>query len=469
MNIFNSLSRRVEEFGPLKRKRVGMYCCGPTVYDYAHIGNFRTYTLADLIYRVLKYEGYEVEYVMNLTDVGHLTGDNLGDADTGEDRMEVMAKKQHKSAWDVAKFYTEAFLADFDELNLVRPRLFCKATEHITEQIELVKRLSAKGYAYTIDDGVYFDTSKLADYGKLSTLAEIEEGARVEVNAQKKNARDFALWKFSVPEDKRQMEWDSPWGRGWPGWHIECSAMAMKYLGETFDIHAGGEDLRSTHHPNEIAQSEAATGKPFVKYWVHGAFVQIEGGRMSKSLGNNYRLADLKEKGFSAMALRYLYLTAHYRSPLNFTWSSLAGAQSAYDKLETFVQSSKLNVQSSMRKELSREKLRKLQKYRERFWQAVGEDLGFPQALAAMWEMLKSNISDYDKLDLLWDWDSVLGLSLGGAAQEKIPEEVNKVIRERESLRLAGRFVEADSLRMRLAKMGYTIKDTAHGAVVTKK
>ena len=472
MKIYNSLSRQVEEFVPLKgptshkatKGAVGMYTCGPTVYDFVHIGNFRTYTMADVLQRILRYNGLEVNYVMNITDVGHLTGDNLGDADLGEDRIEVAARKQKRSAYDVAAFYTQQFEADFDKLNLVRPRVWCKATDHIAEQIALVERLLDKGFAYKINDGIYFDTGKWPRYGELSTLESVKEGARVEVNQNKKNPKDFALWKFSVPSDLREMEWDSPWGRGFPGWHIECSAMSMKYLGESFDIHTGGEDLRSTHHPNEIAQSEAATGKPFVKCWMHGAFLLVDRRRMSKSLGNNYTLTDLEQKGFSPMALRYLYLTAHYRSPLNFTWSSLTAAQNAYDKLKEFVKSAKGEVLSAKRKELSQEKMKKMDGFRKRFLEAVNNDLGFPQGLAVVWEMLKSSIPDYDKSDLLMDWDQILGLDLANIQTgEEVPTEVRELAASREQLRQAGKFVEGDEVRMKIERLGWRVEDSQVG------
>ncbi len=469
MRIYNSLTRQIEEFVPIKPPAVGMYACGPTVYSYVHIGNFRTYTTADVLVRLLKANGYEVSYVMNITDVGHLTGDNLGDADTGEDRMEKAASKAGKTAWEIADFYTRQFLMDFDRLNLLRPREFCRATDHIPEQIALIQRLEANGFTYKTSDGIYFDTAKFPRYGEMSTLTQIQEGARVEVNREKRNPRDFALWKFSPTDAKRQMEWDSPWGVGFPGWHIECSAMSMKYLGESFDIHAGGEDLRSTHHPNEIAQAEAATRKQFVKYWVHSAFLLVDGGRMSKSLGNNYTLSDLVQKGFSPMALRYLYFMGHYRGQINFTWSGLASAQTAYDKLVEFVRQARSKGDSA-RVALSAEKMKKADDYRKRFAAAMNEDLGTPQALAIVWETLKSNIPDYDKLDLLLDWDQILGLRLSEAgAGITVPEEVRSLAGEREKLRLGGKFVEADSVRMQLEKMGWEVRDTVGGPQLKPK
>ena len=391
-----------------------MYTCGPTVYDFASIGNFRTYLTADLLYRTLVYNSYQVDYIMNITDVGHLTGDNLGDADLGEDRMEKSAKAQGKSAWDIAKFYTQIFLGDYEKMNLTKPMLFTKATEHIKEQIELVSKLEKVGLTYKISDGIYFDTVSFEKktgkkYGELSTLNTIKEGVRVEPNPEKKNPRDFALWKLSKKPGERQMEWESPWGMGFPGWHIECSAMSMKYLGESFDIHLGGEDLRQTHHPNEIAQSEGATGKPFVKYWLHTTFLQIDGQRMGKSLGNFYTLADIEKKGFDPSSLRYLYLTAHYRDTLNFTWESLTSAQNALTKLRSQLLALK---ESRQRTILSKEKEGKMEEVRQAFIQAVSHDLNSPGGVGIMWDMLKSNIPAEDKYDLALSFDEILGLSL---------------------------------------------------------
>src|SRR3989344_3926891 len=339
MKIYNSLSRKIEEFQPIVPTKVGVYTCGPTVYDYLTIGNWRTYTLGDLLVRTLTFFGYQVTYVMNITDVGHLTGDNLGDADMGDDRMENSAKREGKTAWEVAAFYTNDFLESFSKPNLTQPERFSKATDHIQEQIDLVQAIEKRGFVYRIDDGVYFDTAAYEAvgnrYGELSTLDAIKEGARVQPNPRKKNPRDFALWKFSPERSRRDMEWPSPWGKGFPGWHIECSARSMKYLGDQFDVHVGGEDLKSTHHPNEIAQSEAATGKkPFVKYWVHGAFLLVDGGRMGKSLGNAYTLADIAKRGFTPMDLKYFYFTGHWRKQLNFTWEALASAAEALGRMK---------------------------------------------------------------------------------------------------------------------------------------
>lgn len=463
MRIYNSLTRKIEVFVPINPPNVGMYTCGPTVYDYASIGNFRTYMTADFLLRSLKFIGYKVNYVMNLTDVGHLTGDNLGDADTGEDRLEKAAHRERKTAWDVADFYTKAFFADFEKLNLTKPKVFAKATDHIKDQINLIKELERKGLTYKISDGIYFDTfmyeKKTGNkYGELSTLDQIKEGARVEINEEKRSPRDFALWKFSPKGEKRDMEWDSPWGEGFPGWHIECSAMSMKYLGETFDIHTGGEDLRSTHHPNEIAQSQGATGKKFVNYWVHGAFLRVNGGRMGKSLGNAYTVTDIIDKGFDPLVLRYFYMSAKYREPLNFTWESMKAADNAFVKLKSQVTNLKSESERSM---LSLEKEVKIEEYRSQFVEAISDDLNMPQALAVIWEMLKSNVPSIDKYDLAMSFDEVLGLNLGQVtnSKTKVSNRVKILIKKREQLRKENKFEEADKIRDEIVKMGYTVSD----------
>lgn len=475
MDIYlqNSLTRKKEKFEPINPSNVGVYTCGPTVYDYASIGNFRTYTSADILVRVLKYAEYELNYVMNITDVGHLTGDNVGDADTGEDRVEKTARKEGKSAWDIAKMYTEAFLEDFESLNLIKPNTFPKATEHIQEQIDLVKALEEKGFTYKTSDGIYFDTVVYEEktgkkYGELSTLDERKEGARVEKNPEKKDKRDFALWKFSKEGEERQMEWESPWGVGFPGWHIECSAMSMKYLGESFDIHMGGEDLRQTHHPNEIVQSEGATGKPFVKYWLHAAFLQVEGKRMGKSLGNFLTVEDVKKRGFEPLALRYLYLTAHYRDPLNFTWEGLKAAASALENLRMQALAAKAEKARTV---LSKEKDEKIAGYRKRFVEKIYDDLDTPKALAVLWEAVKSNIPGPDKYDLIVDFDEVLGLGLREIKEEKleVPQGVRELLEKREALRKEDKFKEADEVRRGIEKEGFVVEDTPEGPRLKKK
>lgn len=436
---------------------VKMYTCGPTVYSYPTIGNWRTYVTSDLIIRTLKYLGYQVDFVMNLTDVGHLTGDNSGDADTGEDRLEKAAKKERKTAWEIADFYSRDFTSGFDKLNLIRPMVFSKATDHIKEQIDLVGRIEKAGFAYKVTDGIYFDVAAYEAagniYGELSNLDEIKKGARIEVNQEKKDPRDFALWKFSPSTSsgqvRRQMEWESPWGVGFPGWHIECSAMSMKYLGEQLDIHVGGEDLKSTHHPNEIAQSEAVTGKkPFCRYWVHGAFLLVDGGRMGKSEGNAYTIADIESRGYSPLALRYFYLSSHYRKQQNFTWEALEGAQTALDKLRHFVESWGEPMVGSV-------------EYEVKFMNAIADDLNLPEALAVVWELVKSDYPDGAKRASLLKFDEVLGLNLSavGSRQLAVGDDVRKLLEKREILRRERRFGEADKVRDEIEKLGHRVED----------
>lgn len=415
MKLYNSLTRQVEEIVPRESGKIGMYTCGPTVYSTPTIGNFRTYTLSDILARSLTYLGYEVKHVMNLTDVGHLTGDNEGDSSQGEDRLEKAAKKEGKTAWEISEAYAAEFFVHMERLGIQKPTVICKATDHIPEQIKMVEALEAKGLTYKIEDGIYFNVAEYekqgSKYGVLSTLDQIKFGARLEPNQAKKDPRDFALWKFSPEGEKRHMEWESPWGVGFPGWHIECSAMSTKYLGDQFDIHVGGEDLRSTHHPNEIAQAEGATGKkPFVATWVHGAFLLVDSGRMGKSLGNAYTVDDVVAKGYEALALRYFYMTGHYRKQLNFTWEALGAAATALTKLRKAYQN--MITDQEDRVSLSEEKLAKIEQYQAQFRAELENDLAMPKVLAIVWGMVKSNIPNYDKAELLKEWDSVLGLGI---------------------------------------------------------
>lgn len=467
MKIYNSLSREIEEFVPREQGKVGMYTCGPTVYSTATIGNFRTYMLSDWLNRSLRYLGYEVKSVMNLTDVGHLTGDNEGDSNQGEDRLEKASRKEGRNAWEIAKHYGDEFVEHLTMYNILMPDVVCKATEHVPEQIAMVTKLEERGLTYQITDGIYFDTQAYEKagnkYGELSNIDEMNKGSRLEPNPEKKDSRDFALWKLSPDGGKRHMEWESPWGVGFPGWHIECSAMSTKYLGEQFDIHLGGEDLKSTHHPNEIAQAEGATGKsPFVKYWVHGAFILVDGGRMGKSLGNAYTVTDLVKKGIDPLALRYFYLTGHYRRQLNFTWEALDGAATALNKLRGINQAS---IGEKERTVLSPEKMEKVHDYSTRFKERLGDDLDLPGALAVVWEVAKSNIPGTDKADLLRDFDQVLGVGVdrGIRNQElesrEIPVEIDKLIEQREEMRRMRNYAEADKLRLDIEKLGYRLED----------
>jgi cysteinyl-tRNA synthetase len=460
MKIHNSLSRKIEEFKPRHDDLVTMYCCGPTVYTSVSIGNFRTYFLADLVNRTLGLNGYKVHYVMNITDVGHLTGDNEGDADQGEDKLEKSAVKEGRSAREIAEFYTKDFLRQYDKLNLKRPIKFTKATEYIDKQIQLVGTLEDKGYTYRTSDGIYFDTSKFEKYGQLSGLSieNIKEGARVEPNPEKKNPTDFALWKFSPSDVRRQQEWDSPWGRGYPGWHLECSAMSLSELGETIDIHIGGEDLKMIHHQNEIAQSECSTGKEFVKYWIHGAFLQVEGGRMGRSLGNAYLISDLEEKGYDPMVLRYFYMTAHYRSPLNFTWEALQNAQNSLNKLYDLASGLKPEKDGKVS-----------EKYMGRFKDKINDDFNAPEALAVMWEMLKNSISEASRLATIVKMDEVLGLRLDERVGYEIPQKITDMAKTRLEYRKNGIWDKADVLRKQIAEAGFILDDLPDGGFKIKR
>ncbi|WKZ25667.1 MAG: cysteine--tRNA ligase [bacterium] len=408
--LYNSLTKQKELFVPLDKEEVKLYTCGITAYDYAHIGHGRKYVMDDILKRTLIFNGYKVNHIQNVTDVGHL----VSDADTGEDKLEKGAKKQNKTVWEVAEFFTNNFYETTDKLNILRPDVICKATEHIKEQIELIDKLFKNGYAYDSKEAVYFDTSKFADYGKLfgQKLEDKKTGVRseVKVDSNKRNSADFALWFKRVGNFKDHiMHWDSPWGDGFPGWHIECSAMSMKYLGEQIDIHTGGEDHLSIHHPNEIAQSEGASGKkPFSKFWIHHAFLMVNGTKMSKSLGNYYTVHDIIDKNYDPIALRLLYLSTHYKKPMNFTWEALDSASKGLKNLKTTI----LNLKSSQRNTLSNEKDIKIQEYRTRFSQSINDDLNTSKALAVLFEMLKSNIPSEDKYDLAVTFDEVLGLNL---------------------------------------------------------
>jgi cysteinyl-tRNA synthetase len=450
MRIYDSLTRKIEDFKPLNYSQVLMYTCGPTVYDYAHIGNFRTYVISDILHRAILVNGYKVNFIMNLTDVGHLSGDNQGDSSTGRDRVEHAAEQEGKSAREITDFYIHHFLADYEKLNLLKPRKFTRATDYITEQIELIKTLEKKGFTYKTADGVYFDTSKVATYGELAGIdvTKIQEGSRVEVNPNKRNAADFALWKLSAPEEKRWQEWDSPWGRGFPGWHLECSAMILKELDETIDIHVGGEDLRMTHHPNEIVQSEAATDKKFVNYWVHSSFLLVDEGRMGKSLGNAYTVSDIEAKGFDPLALRYFYLTAHYRTQQNFTWTALQSADSALKKLYSTLEAYKGTEDAQID-----------QGSMEKFLSAVNEDLNMPKALAVVWELIKSDLPDNIKLVTILKFDDVLGLNVEKYVGHAVPQRVVDLAKTRQEYRKSGIFDKADLIRREIESLGYVVED----------
>ncbi len=463
VQIYNTLSRSKEIFRPIEPGRVRMYNCGPTVYDQAHIGNMRTYVMADLLRRAFEYLGYEVCQVINITDVGHLTSD----ADEGEDRMLVGARRAGRDPWEVAGHFTALFFQDTAALNILRPHVAPRATGHIPEMIALVQRLEASGYTYQIDDGVYFDVSRLPNYGRLSgqTLEEMRAGARVAVNPHKRHPADFALWRVATPA--HIMQWDSPWGRGYPGWHIECSAMSMKYLGETLDIHTGGEDHIATHHENEIAQSEAATGVPFVNYWVHARFLRWDEDdrRMSKSSGEFLVLGDLVARGFEPLAFRYLCLTASYRVPLTFSWDAIETAAESLSRLRDNVWRLGIETRDVVA-------VQPPAALGERFKEAIADDLNVPGALAVTWEALRAANRATEAaekrglLDLVLDFDRVLGLRLadvGVPGAEALPEDVAELIQQREAARAARDWPTADALREAIRQRGYEVEDTPSG------
>ena len=449
LKLYNTLTRKKQEFVPLKGKKVGMYRCGPTVYWYQHIGNLRSYIFSDILKRVLLYNGYKVKHVMNVTDVGHLTSD----ADEGEDKMEKAAAKEGKTAGEISEFYLKVFTEDLGKLNIIEPDIWCKATEHIKEQIELVKRLQEKGYTYETSDGIYFDTSKFKDYGKLAKLKieNLEAGKRVKLG-EKKNKTDFALWKFST--GKRQQEWEAFGKMGFPGWHIECSAMSSKYLGEQFDIHTGGEDHIPVHHTNEIAQSEAAFGKkPWVRFWVHGAYLLFKGEKVSKSKGGLYTISDLERKNFEPLSYRYFVLGAHYRTQLSFSIENLENAKNSYKRLKNIINEveddGKIN-----------------ENYLIEFEKAINNDLDMPKALSILWSLVRDKKAE-GKYRTIEKMDSVLGLDLLEKQEIKIPKEISELVNKREEARKNKEWDMADKIRDEIKEKGYSINDTNEGPEIT--
>lgn len=464
--LYNTLTREKELFHEIKKGEVGLYTCGPTVYNYAHIGNLRTYIFEDILKRVLKYNGYQVKHVMNITDVGHLTGDR----DMGEDKLEAGAKREGKTAWEIAKFYEQAFKDDIKKINILEPDIWCRATENIPEQIDLIKKLEKNGYTYKTSDGIYFDTLKFKDYTKLShlKLEDLKEGARVEANPEKKNPTDFALWKFSPAGIKRQMEWESPWGVGFPGWHIECSAMSMKYLGKQLDIHCGGVDHINVHHTNEMSQSEAATGKKFFNYWLHGAFLNIAGGKkMAKSEENFLTLERaLIGNRINPLVFRFAALGTHYRKPMEYNSDTIKNAENGF--IHLYNQIRELGIPKLRDYEL---RIKDIDKdYKDKFLQAINDDLNMPQALAVLQELLKSDLSDINKFATALDFDKVLGLSLEKAIIETaLPEEVNKLIKARRIAKQERNYEASDKLRKEIEELGYVVEDSKEGMRVLKK
>ncbi|MBI5630884.1 MAG: cysteine--tRNA ligase [Elusimicrobia bacterium] len=457
LKLFNTLTRQKEDFRPLAPPIVGLYTCGPTVYNYLHVGNWRTYIFEDILKRALGFFDYKVRHVMNITDVGHLTSQ----ADEGEDKMEVGAAREGKTAWEIARFYTESFLQGCQELNLLPPDVLCKATDHIKEQIDLVKRLEKKGLIYSTSDGLYFDTAKFPAYGRLagsehaviSHVGGLQIGARIEANPEKRSPADFAVWKFSPKDRKRQMEWDSPWGTGFPGWHIECSAMAMRYLGESFDIHCGGVDHIPIHHTNEIAQSEAATEKPFARFWMHGEFLLMNNAKMAKSEGGFVTLSHFKDRGFSPLDLRYHCLTAHYRKQLDFTWEALESSKTARRRLrEIALGLAKASPSPTCADDCAA------------FKESLGDDLNVPVALAALWDGLRRDgVPLGAKLALLEAAESVLALGLFEPRAEELPARERELLDARAKARADKDFALSDELRRELETRGILVEDTRQG------
>ena len=449
LRLFDTYTRRVRHFEPLRPPEVSLYTCGPTVYDYAHLGNLRTYIFEDLVRRVLEFNGYRVTHVMNLTDVGHL----VSDADTGEDKMEKGSRRTGKSAWEIAEFYTQVFKDDLGRLNIREPTIWCRATEHIAEQIETIQCIEAKGFTYRTSDGIYFDTSKLPTYGYLARLdiKGLHAGMRVDMG-EKRHPTDFALWKFSPPDHTRQMEWESPWGVGFPGWHIECSAMSTKYLGSFFDMHCGGEDHISVHHPNEIAQTEACHGTHLANFWLHGHFLQLDDAKMAKSAGDFLRLQTVVERGYDALAYRFFCLSAHYRATLNFTWEGLDGAATALHRLRTaaYEWGSTGTVDVG---------------YVDRFREQINDDLNMPRAVALTWELVKSALPASAKKATLLQFDRVLGLRLAEwqPVETVVPAAIWVLVQQRQQARAEKRWQDADALREQVESAGYEIDDTPQG------
>ena len=459
MKIFNTLTRKKEDFKPLDEKEIRMYSCGPTVYYFAHIGNLRAYLFMDNLRRVLKYNGYNLKHVMNITDVGHL----VSDADEGEDKMMKAAKRENKNPFEIAEFYMNAFLADIDKLNVDRPEIIARATEHIDVMEEYVKKIIDNGYSYQTEDTVYFDTSKLDKYGMLSNrnVDEQKAGARVEFDTNKKNISDFAIW-IKAPEN-HIMKWDSFFGKSYPGWHLECSAMGYKYLGEQFDIHTGGVDHIPIHHENEIAQSKGFSGKVPANYWMHVEFLQINGGKMSKSLNNLYTLKDLEEKGYEPLVYRMFNFTSNYRAQINFTFEAMDAAKVALGRLrEGYLR------HSEGTEDVSDEEIKK---YEEKFLEAINDDLNMPVAMSVVWDVVKNPNKSKKLQNLLLKFDEVLGLDLKNYKKEEnvLPEEIKELVDARNAARANKDWAESDRIRDLLIEKGYTVKDSKEGTIVEKQ
>ncbi len=481
LRLYNTASRSIKDFKPITPVQVGLYTCGPTVYDYAHIGNLRTYIFEDILKRTLLYNGFEVKHVMNVTDVGHLTSD----ADEGEDKMEKGARKQGKTVWDIAAFYQQQFFSDLTQLNILAPDIIAKATDEIEAQIQLIQQLFNVHAAYKTDQAIYFDVSTFPDYWQFSgqKLDTKQVGAREEVNTDKhkRNPADFALWLFTVGEHADHiMHWPSPWGEGFPGWHIECSAISMKYLGEEFDIHTGGVDHIGTHHPNEIAQSKAATGKKFAHFWLHGEFLNISGNKMSKSKENFYRLQTILDHGFTPLDYRYFCLSAHYRTVLDFDWDRLQVAAttlknlkrefSRWDNADTSLEyrDASLETASTRNSQLTTHNSISVQSFEQSFRAAINNDLDMPTALSIVWEMTNSDLPSSTKRALMNKFDQVLGLGLSSQQKPQLTNEEKSLLDQRQTARANKDWPQSDQLRDQLAALGVEVEDTPQGQNWTK-
>ena len=455
--FYNTLTKQKDLFKPIEEGKVKIYSCGPTVYKDATIGNMRTNLLNDTLRRVFKYNGYELKHVMNITDVGHL----VSDGDEGEDKMLKSAREEHKSPLEIAEHYTKLFFRDLERLNIETPEVVCKATDHIKEMLEMVQKIMKNGYAYETSTAIYFDVSKLNKYGILSgiNLNDQKAGARVEIDPEKRNPYDFALW-IKAPAN-HLMKWDSPWGPSYPGWHIECSAMSTKYLGEEFDIHTGGIDLVPTHHENEIAQNKGACGKNPAHYWIHGEYLLINGGKMSKSLGNTYLIDDIIARGYSPLAYRLFNYSCHYRGKLNFTWEGIESANTSLIRLREGYQKH-LNGNSDISDEI-------IADIENRFHQAINDDMNMPLALSVVWEAVKYPEKSPKIAQLLKKFDTVLGIKIDEVQETKIPQEILGLVEERKQARSDKNWNESDRLRDLIAEKGYIVKYTKDGTEVLKK
>jgi cysteinyl-tRNA synthetase len=459
--LFNTLTRKKEEFIPINPPNVGIYSCGPTVYWNQHIGHMYAYVQWDILVRFLKRIGYNVKWVMNITDVGHMTSDE----DIGEDKMEKGAKRENLSVWQIADKYINQFFESVDKLDIKRPDVLCRATEHIEDQIDLIKKIEARGFTYKTSTGIVFDTSKFSDYAKFArlNLSKQSAGNRVEVDKEKINPWDFLLWITNQPE--HIMKWESPWGVGFPGWHIECTAMSTKYLGERFDIHTGGKEHIPVHHTNEIAQAYGAYGRMTANYWLHNGWLTLKGEKISKSTGNMITVSDIVEKGYDPLSLRYLILNSNYRKGMDFSWEALRSAANALNNLYEIVNLTKLETN---RTELSSEKQEKIKGFQEEFDLSISDDLNVAKGLSILWTAMKSNIPTGDKYDLALSFDEVLGLGLGNIKNPKpqITKEIQVLLDEREKLRKEGKYSEADKIRKKIELKGFSISDTEKGSLV---